>query len=165
MNGTLPASETAQDVLTFLALHGLTGKPVYVEFQDHGYEPNYCHVSAKHMARTKGGKRIHGWAIWQFPGYVLAEFHSIWEDPAGNWIDVTPPKWHSTKVLFVADPTLSIYDHGHVQALYCDRSSDKNVPYWYQGKPHNQAEWAIANNAADLLRYCAKLGLPDTSMV
>lgn len=163
--GKLPASETDQDVLTFLAIHGLTEKPVYVEFRDHGYEPNFCHVSAKHAALTKGGNRIHGWAIWQFPEYVLAEFHSIWEDLAGEWIDVTPPKFDPNKVLFVADPTLSIYNHGEVQALYCDRSSIKEKPYWFQNRQINDAEWGMPNDTPDLVRYCAKLGLPDTSMV
>jgi len=166
LTGTPPESVTSKDVRTFLALYGLTGQPVYVDYDgSDGYEPNHCHISVKHVALTKKGKRIHGWALWQFEGFVLGEFHSIWENPAGEWIDVTPPKWGADKVLFVADPTLSIYDHGEVQALYCDRSSIEGHRYWFQGTPMTEEEWAIPNDHPELKRYCDKLGLPNTSMV
>lgn len=163
--GKLPGSIDDPDVVAFRALHHLTAKPVFVEFEDRGYEENYCHVSAKHAALTHGGARVHGWAVWQFEGMALAEFHSVWRKPDGALVDVTPPKFGASKVLFVEDPTLSIVDHGSVQAVYVDRSSLPDLPYWLNGKPHNEAEWAIANKAPDLVRYCQKLGLPDTSMV
>lgn len=163
--GRLPTSATDPDVQALCRLHNLTDQPVYVDYEDHGYEADYCHVSAKHAEITRGGKRIHGWAIWQFDSCAMAEFHSIWEDPNGRLIDVTPPKWGEAKILFVPDLSLSIVDWGNIQALYTDRSSLASHPYWHMGNPTEALEWGVPNDASDLVRYCAKLGLPDTSMV
>lgn len=160
--GKLPQCESDTDVLTFLAVHGINSCAKYVAFEDHGYEKDYCHVSALHAAKTMGGRRIHGWALWQFNGYVLAEFHSVWEKTNGDIVDVTPPKYDKFRVLFVPDPNLSIYNHGTHQALYCDRTSISASEYWFQGKLQTSSEWAIPNDTPDLVRYCGKLGLPDT---
>ena len=62
---TVPPSKTHSGVVDFLKQWGLQD-PLYLAFTDVGenYEPNFCHVSAKHMALKHAGKRVHGWALW-----------------------------------------------------------------------------------------------------
>lgn len=78
---------TDADVVGLLKLHRLSGVPVFVKYEDHGYEPRFCHASAKDIAKKKAGKRVHGRAFWRFnatladgtpSSLLLAEHHSIW---------------------------------------------------------------------------------------
>tara|TARA_R110000772_G_scaffold142476_1_gene252147 strand:- start:535 stop:990 length:456 start_codon:yes stop_codon:yes gene_type:complete len=150
--------------MVLMAIHTLNESPIYLDYEDHGYEPDFCHVSAKHAALQNGGLRIHGWAVWQYNKMALAEFHSVWERPDGVLVDVTPPKFGAKRILFIPDSRLSIVDHGSAQALYTDRCSRSEEPYWYRGAPTQEVEWGMPNNNAALVVYCEKLGLPDTSM-
>lgn len=163
--GRVPKGIEDQDVVAFLTNFGLTNQPVYVEFGDRGYAADFCHVSVKHIVQNERGRRIHGWAIWQFDNFVVAEFHSVWENPDGVLVDITPPKWGASRVLFVADPSLAIVNEGNRQILYSDRTSIKDFPYLFRGEVTESDVWAMPNDHILLTAYAAELGLPDTSMV
>ncbi|MEJ0058174.1 MAG: hypothetical protein WDM79_00585 [Terricaulis sp.] len=162
--GKVPKPEDP-DVLAFLQNFGLSAAPVYVEFEDRGYDPNFCHVSAKHAAQQHGGRRAHGWAIWQFTELVIAEFHSVWENADGALVDVTPPKWNAKNILFVEDLSLQITTAGGMQMLYTNRSSVPDLPYWWLGQPVPYERFGMPNNNVHLVRYCSQLGMVDTSML
>lgn len=163
----LPKSIFDRDVIAFLSNFSLKDIPTYVAFQDQGqgYEPDYCHVSAKHIAQMNGGQRVHGWALWQFSEMVLADFHSIWRNPQGQLIDVTPPKWGESRVFFVPDPSLQITASGDEQHLFCNRSSDRDRPFYFNGQPVLDQRVSISNKHPHLAKYCSKLGLKSTSML
>jgi hypothetical protein len=61
----------------FMARFQLTGTPLHLHYADHGYDPDFCHLSAKHCAMTKGGRRVHGWAVWAFDDMLVGEHHSV----------------------------------------------------------------------------------------
>lgn len=165
----LPGSASDADVLEYLRLWNLTG-PVFVDFQDlsAGYEPDFCHVSSKHIVQQSGGWRVHGWALWRFrqgsETVIVGDFHSVWEQADGKLVDVTPPK-RGTRVLFVRDPSLSIRATGSGQLLYHNRTNVPQAPRIWQGNPISDDTFEVPNNNPSLVAYCKKLGLPDTSMV
>jgi hypothetical protein len=165
---TLPASETHPDVLEFLNLWNLRD-PIYVDYQDvgEGYRPDFCHVSVKHVALNRGGRRIHGWALWQFSqggvDVIVADFHSVWETPDGVLVDVTLPK-DGNKVLFVRDPELVITRVGNVQRLYNNRTNVPDAPRLWNGNPTGEEFFGMPDDQPSLVAYCAQLGLPNTSM-
>jgi hypothetical protein len=50
-------------------------------------------------------RAVIGWSIWELPGvFIEAEFHSIWRSPDGAFIDITPRKSQTERVLFLIDP-------------------------------------------------------------
>jgi hypothetical protein len=171
----LPGSTTHPDVLEFLNLWGLRD-PVYLDYEDvgEGYAPNFCHVSAKHVASKRGGRRIHGWALWRFTqggvDVIVADFHSVWENPDGKIVDVTPPK-AGDRVLFVPDPSLAIGRTNNIQKLYTNRTNvpdertngQRGLRLW-GGNPTDDEFFDVPDDRPDLVGYCEKLGLPDTSM-
>jgi hypothetical protein len=144
--------------------------PVYLDYTDVGenYEPNFCHVSAKHIALKLGGRRVHGWALWLYSqggvDIVMGDFHSVWEDANGTLVDVTPPK-AATGTLFVRDPSLMITREGTVQKLYCNRTNVPDAPRLWEGQPTDEESFSVPDDQPSLVAYCKKLGLPDTSML
>ncbi len=150
-------------VVDFLRCNGLTATPEFIPYEPFGYEENYCHISTKHRVLTAGGKRVHGWALWEFQDLIIGEFHSIWERPDGTLIDVTPPKFGANRVLFVRDPACAIEEANGAYLLHTDRTSWPELPFVFQGAPSEYSHWLLAPDHADLVRYCQVLGLPDTS--
>jgi hypothetical protein len=164
----LPVSTTDPQVLEFLNLWGLKD-PVYLDYQDvgEGYAPDFCHVSAKHVAAKHGGRRIHGWALWQVgqgsATLIIADFHSVWEKPDGTIVDVTPPKF-GTRVLFVPDPSLAIGRIGKAQQLHNNRTNFAQAPRLRDGSEIDEEYFGIPDDQPSLVQYCKRLGFPDTSM-
>lgn len=167
----LPASEDDPYVWEFLDLWGLKD-PVFVDYVDMGagYVADFCHVSAKHAAQEHGGRRVHGWALWQYddpsgvhPPIIMGDFHSVWETPDGVLNDVTPPKL-GNKVLFVRDPSLTIKATGTSQLLYHNRTNVPAAPRLWKGNIVVHDCFPMPNDNPHLVAYCRKLGLPDTSM-
>lgn len=107
---------TDPDVLELNRMNRLSGVPILVPFQDNGYQPAFCHISAKDMAMRKGGKRVHGWSYWRVTdeqsgqrwSMMMAEHHSVWEIEAGDLVDVTPPRHGGEFTLFLRDDAANI---------------------------------------------------------
>ncbi|WP_148715025.1 hypothetical protein [Chitinolyticbacter meiyuanensis] len=57
------------------------------------------------QVRQHGGRAQYGWAIWERPGvYIEAEFHAVWCNSAGQWIDIAPRAMQGPPILFLPDP-------------------------------------------------------------
>jgi hypothetical protein len=64
----------------------------------------FCNLTVAEKIKKEGGKPIHGWTIWEWPGvFWTAEFHMVWENPNGELIDVTPKPDGETSILFLQD--------------------------------------------------------------
>lgn len=85
----------AQDQIPIVIPHKpLPGKP-----------QNECFSIIPEQVIAEGGKQLTGWAIWETSGlYIEAEFHTVWQDPQGNLIDLTPRPYHFETILFLPDP-------------------------------------------------------------
>lgn len=169
MQPTMPTSEKDQAVLDFLKLWKLQN-PVYLKYEDvgEGYGPDFCHVSAKHIAAKRGGRRVHGWALWKYSqdgaDVIVGDFHSVWQNPDGVLVDVTPPK-AGKKVLFVPDPSLAIRRDGNIQQLHSNRTNVPLAPRLWNGRPTDQEYFGVPDDHPPLVEYCKKLGLSDTEML
>ena len=150
----IPTSLTDPAVVSFTNTFALTDLPVVLTYQCHGYGPDWCHVSAKAHAMKHGGKRVHGWALWQFHNGLMGEFHSVWEDPTGTLVDVTPPKF-GNQVMFVRDRVSDIYLINGVFAQPNDRMPPPHPPFWYNGQPTHEQVWGFLPTAKNFVAYCA----------
>lgn len=65
---------------------------------------------------SEGGRRVLGWQIWQGQLLVEAEFHAVWESPAGELLDITPKPMAFSEILFVPDPN-AIYEGRQVNNI------------------------------------------------
>jgi hypothetical protein len=149
-------------VLSFLGKYQLAGPAVSVSFEDHGYDPSQCHLSAKHAAITKGGRRVHGWALWQFGAQIDAEHHSIWQNPDDDLVDVTPPKFGGDRVLFVRDDVSDIICIDDVFLMWTDRTTVPDTLFVYNSKAHAEPCWGLMKSNPVVVDYCARLGIwPD----
>ena len=163
--GRLPSSVSDPDVVAFVRIFGLTEPPVYLAHNDVGYGPEWCHVSTKDRALKHGGRRVHGWAIWQFTGVAIADFHSIWETEEGELVDVTPPKFGGDRVLFVRDDTCKIEEENGMYLLCVNRSSNPQSPFYWQGKPTEFSHWQLSPTNPHLVAYCQELNFPVSSIL
>jgi len=147
---TVPNPSDA-DVMELIEINGLTGVPQYVRYEDHGYDSQWCHISAKHRTLTKGGRRVHGWALWRWPvpdapegtTIILAEHHSIWQSPDNELIDVTPPRFGVPSVLFVRDDAARIEFDGAAFQMKTDLTSWLEVPRMLRGQPTNELHYPL----------------------
>ena len=65
-----------------------------------------CFSNVEMVIEQNGGRAVYGWAIWQVPGvYIEAEFHCIWENDAGEMLDITPYPYRTENILFLPDST------------------------------------------------------------
>jgi hypothetical protein len=107
-----------------------------------------------------GGKRVHGWALWQFPNGVMGDFHSVWEEPDKTLIDLTPPKNGKDQVLFVRDRVTDIYFINGVFALPTNRMSPPNAQHWWEGQETSNEVWGLPLENPHFVKYCAGLSFP-----
>lgn len=148
----------SQAVADFVRLHRLTHQPVILAYQPSGFGQDWCHISAKHQALTCAGRRVHGWALWEYSSdLIIGDFHSVWFD-GNNLIDVTPPKFGSEQVLFVPDTNLSIYTQDGIIVFQTNRSNKFDAPYWWNGSPTNDRIWGTPVTNPQVQKYCAYLG-------
>ncbi|WP_155251007.1 hypothetical protein [Sinorhizobium meliloti] len=160
--GIVP-SATEQEVATLLSINNLTSTPFLVPYEDYGYDAQQCHISAKHHAIIRGGKRVHGWAIWRFDhptsqSIAVAEHHSVWEDVNGNLIDVTPPRYGAAAVLFVRDDSATIHQEGRNFVMRTDLTSWHEVPRMFAGNPTQYEFYPLDPTVRpDVTSYAASL--------
>ncbi len=138
---------------------GLAGPPVVIPYTASGYEPDWCHVSAKAHALANSGRRVHGWSLWVFPDSgLMGEFHSVWEREDGVLVDVTPPKFREARVMFIPDPVTDIIDHGTVFGMPANRMATP-PHFWFNGSPLAGPDWGLPKSKADFVAYCAQHSL------
>lgn len=163
-NATVPAP-TDPLVKVFVAKYQLTSTPLYVDHLNHGYEPSQCHLSAKHFALVNGGRRVHGWALWQFEKQIDAEHHSVWEAPGGKLVDVTPPKFGGNCILFVRDDSADIVEVGGIFSMWADRTTLPGIFFVRNRKKTDEPFWGLAKSNAIITDYCSKLGISPNDML
>jgi hypothetical protein len=62
----------------------------------------WCVDGVLEKVKQDGGAIVFGWTLWEWPKVMLtAEFHSVWESPAGDLIDITPKPQRETTIVFV----------------------------------------------------------------
>lgn len=94
-------------------------KPLHIPVRLESYsKDDNCHGNAAEKVRRDGGQVRFGWVVWQLPDWsVRLEFHSVWQAPHGDLIDVTPPAHKGSVVLFVPDP-VRIYEGYNVPMVH-----------------------------------------------
>lgn len=65
---------------------------------------NECFPNVQKKITQDGGSYVNGWAIWQWANMLItAEAHSIWRNPDGALVDITPHNYGEKTILFVPD--------------------------------------------------------------
>lgn len=68
---------------------------------------NECFPNVERMVRERGGQQVNGWAIWQWANILVeAEAHSVWQNPEGALIDITPHDNGERQILFLRDDSM-----------------------------------------------------------
>ena len=81
-------------------------QPVYVPLRPVSNAPqNECVTIVPRHIEQNGGEQVIGWAIWEWPRvFIEAEFHSVWRQPDGSLLDLTPKVMPMPRILFLPDP-------------------------------------------------------------
>lgn len=75
--------------------------PVIVET---GAAIDECFGNVADKVAREGGERVFGWMIWLWPNTLIeGVFHSVWKNPNGSLIDITPKADHEKQILFLTD--------------------------------------------------------------
>ena len=63
-----------------------------------------CFGNVENYVKNNGGRIQYGWIIWEIPNFFLeAEFHAVWINEDGEYIDITPKVDGERKILFLPD--------------------------------------------------------------
>lgn len=66
-----------------------------------GMAANFCYPNVLQVCEEAGGRPVVGWKIWHWPRvWFHAVHHCIWEQPDGDWVDVTPQENGASKIFF-----------------------------------------------------------------
>lgn len=97
--------EINKNILDFCKEIDLTTKPVFLKlFPVEGYICGECYGNVENHIRENGGRVQHGWIIWETPDVLLdAEFHAVWVNNKGDYVDVTPKADGEESILFLPD--------------------------------------------------------------
>lgn len=115
-------------------------------------------IVAKQVA-AKGGQQIFGWAVWELPGvFIEAEFHSVWESPEGEFIDIVPRLRPFTEIAFVLDANRR-YENRQVDNVRKQLVIDNDVKRFLFLR---QRRFVILNAGERALQHA--LVLPKTDM-
>lgn len=126
MNPTTPAAIN-ENVLRLKAKLGLNTEPVFVPVCDASeFKAGHCFNNVRLKIQRDGGSLQHGWIVWESPKTIVeGEFHAVWVNPAGEYVDVTPKVDGETQILFIPDPN-QIYQNvpvDNVRVLLTDEPS------------------------------------------
>lgn len=80
-------------------------KPQYILVtSDPLAEKDECFQNVVIKRNRDGGNVQHGWIIWHEnkKNLLIAEFHALWVNLEGDWVDITPHK--EERILFLPDP-------------------------------------------------------------
>jgi hypothetical protein len=82
-----------------------TTNPLFVPVEPKpSCEINDCFNNVERQIKRNNGNKQHGWIIWEIPDIFLeAEFHAVWVDESGKYIDITPKLDSETVILFHPD--------------------------------------------------------------
>ncbi|MEG2312584.1 hypothetical protein, partial [Brevundimonas sp.] len=103
----------------------------------------WCHFNVAEQINRAGGSRQHGWMIWYHETHLSAEFHSVWVNDAGDYIDLTPRVDGEVEILFLPDMVTGIGFNGTHETLPVTRTDIKRVPYTSNGQPYPQPEGPV----------------------
>lgn len=151
-------------LVIFSNRYGLQNAPLHVKFTDYGYPASQCHLSAKHRARTYGGRRVHGWAVWKFEDFLLAEHHSVWDD-GEQLLDVTPPKFGGDHILFIRDDVSDLVQMNDIFVMWCDRSTLAQGKFLFNNQPHHEPNFGLAPDNKVVTSFCEQYGLKATDLL
>ena len=104
MNSTTP-KDISQNVRRLAQLIGSSREPVYVDVRpETGCQPNECFPNIKRKIERDGGSIQFGWTVWEWPEKLIeGEFHAVWVNAAGEYLDITPKVDGETRILFIPD--------------------------------------------------------------
>jgi len=102
--------------------------PVYVKvIPEHGCLPNECFPNVQAKIKADGGSLQHGWTIWETPKKLIeGEFHGVWVDEKGDYIDITPKPDGEKEILFIPDNKL-VYKNEPIDNIRLALSNDPAV--------------------------------------
>ncbi|WP_263064745.1 hypothetical protein [Dickeya dadantii] len=131
MRQIIPASPVVSHTQHFCQQILPDTKPIWVKSEPlPGAPEKDCFQIVSNHTEQHGGKEVIGWAIWEMPGvYIEAEFHCIWQDPAGGWHDLTPYPYHYDNILFLPDHT-RFYSGRQVDNFRQALVDDREVCRW-----------------------------------
>lgn len=104
--------------------------PVIVECSPaHGTAENECFELVGRKVQELGGNQVFGWAVWEKPGvFIEAEFHSVWQQPNGIYLDINPrnPAFNIKTILFVPDEKIK-YEEKQIDNIRKPLVNDNDV--------------------------------------
>ena len=74
-----------------------------------------CFQNVHQKVEAYGGQLCCGWLIWTIPNlYYEAEFHGVWRNDKGHFLDVSPQMNKVKKIMFLPDFS-AVYDADNCQ--------------------------------------------------
>ena len=105
MKSTTPTSIN-ENVLRLKEKLELDTEPVFVPVCDTvGHKAGDCFGNVRKKIETGGGSIQYGWNVWELPQRIVeGEFHAVWVNHEGKYVDITPKLDGETQILFIPDP-------------------------------------------------------------
>jgi len=104
-----------------------TTKPIFLKLvQVENCRFGDCFGNVERYIKNNGGSIQYGWIIWEVPNlFVEAEFHAVWVNREGEYIDITPKIDGEKEILFVPDSKRK--DEGRITPNITEYYAEKKV--------------------------------------
>ncbi len=84
------------------------GKPSFLDVRPRpDSEFNDCTEDIRRQTEEHGGSAVLGWTVWERPNaFLFTEFHTVWESPIGELLDVSAKADGEPRILFIPDSSI-----------------------------------------------------------
>lgn len=87
---------------------------------------NECYENVRKQVKEEKGKIVYGWQVWEWPNVMIeAEFHAIWNQSNGGFLDITPKSEEIDQILFL--PSDNIYRNQQINSIRRALKDDKLI--------------------------------------
>lgn len=109
-----------------------TTKPIFLKLvQAENCNFSDCFGNVENYIENNGGGVQYGWIIWETPNlFVEGEFHAVWVNNKGEYVDITPKIDGEKEILFLPDSRRK--DNGGI--------TPNITEYYFENKPDQKVK-------------------------
>jgi len=98
-----------------------------------GCATGHCWYNCLEQQVAQGGQAVFGWALWQHEQNFIAQYHAVWKNEQGQYLDPTPNQSGTATALFMPDNRVP-FDIDRLRIAANLEWTDRDNYVWFAGE-------------------------------